>query len=99
MASAPVVTGVTASIVTVRYMNISCDRISVCGSEYVDLGDDHVTEVYARAKGWHIWTGTTQGGQAQTVVLCPQCADAGRRKLPPVPGAVQGEQLTLELDT
>ena len=68
-------------------MDVYCDRFSVCGSVVLDRGPD--TENVARAKGWHLWRGQTQGGQDQEVRLCGSCVDAGRRLLrrsEPLPG-------------
>lgn len=61
-------------------MDIYCDRFDVCKSKILDRGPD--TEAYARAKGWHIWRGTTMGGREQEIHLCDRCIEAGRRRLP-----------------
>lgn len=60
-------------------MDMICDRFDVCHSKVLDRGPD--TENVARAKGWHIWRGLTQGGQEQEVTLCDKCVEAGRRLL------------------
>ena len=60
-------------------MNLYCDRYSVCHSMILDRGRD--TENVARAKGWHMWNGVTEGGTEQEVVLCDKCVEAGRRML------------------
>lgn len=60
-------------------MNLYCDRYSVCQSYILDRGPD--TENVARAKGWHLWKGTTMGGKEQEVTLCSRCVEAGRRML------------------
>lgn len=62
-----------------KYMDIYCDRRPVCRSKVLDRGER--TEDYARAKGWHIWRGTNMGGKQQTVILCGNCVEAGRRML------------------
>jgi hypothetical protein len=62
-------------------MNLYCDRFSVCNSMILDRGPD--TENVARAKGWHLWKGTTMGGQEQEVTLCDTCVEAGRRVIRP----------------
>lgn len=77
-------------------MDVTCDNNSVCGSTYRDMGDPHVTNEWARSRGWHIWTGTTMSGASSTVTLCPACVGSRRRALPPVQ-TVQGEQLELDL--
>lgn len=78
-------------------MNISCDNVSVCKSETRDYGDDDIAEERARAAGWHIWYGYTYGGAFQVVRLCAACVGSHRRRLPPAPGSVEGEQLTLDI--
>jgi hypothetical protein len=60
-------------------MDIICDRYSVCESKILDRGRD--TENVARARGWHLWKGTTMGGKEQEVTLCNKCLDTGRRML------------------
>lgn len=60
-------------------MDIICDRFDVCRSKILDRGPK--TEDHARAKGWHIWHGTTMGGREQTVTLCGACVESGRRML------------------
>lgn len=77
-------------------MDITCDNVSVCGSVYRDMGDLRTTQEWARAKGWHIWAGTTMSGRTNQAVLCPRCVGAHRRRLPPVQQA-EGEQLELDL--
>ena len=57
----------------------STQRFDVCRSKVLSRGKD--TENVARAKGWHIWRGTTMGGQDQEVTLCDKCVAAGRRML------------------
>lgn len=60
-------------------MDMYCDRSDVCKSKILDRGPD--TENVARAKGWHIWRGTTMGGKEQVIHLCDKCVEAGRRRL------------------
>jgi hypothetical protein len=60
-------------------MDIICDRFDVCRSKLLDRGQE--TESVARAKGWHIWRGTTMGGKEQEVILCDKCVEGGRRML------------------
>jgi hypothetical protein len=62
-------------------MNMYCDRFSVCGSMVMDRGPE--TENVARAKGWHMWRGVTEGGLHQEVTLCAKCVEAGRRIVAP----------------
>lgn len=62
-------------------MNIICDRFSVCGCMLLDRGGN--MESYARAKGWHIWHGTTLGGKEHEVTLCNVCVQSHRRQLGP----------------
>lgn len=72
-------------------MDLLCDRFSVCGSKMVGWDSRALTVMHARARGWHIWSGVTQGGQEQTVVLCERCVESKRRDLPPAPDAVEGQ--------
>lgn len=69
-------------------MNIYCDNYSVCNS----LIQDGITEARARAKGWHMFDGTDQGGRQHTAVLCPRCVDTKRRALDPAPPLQPGDQ-------
>jgi hypothetical protein len=60
-------------------MDMYCDRYAECRAVILDRGPK--TEDYARAKGWHIWRGTTMGGKEQEVILCARHVEAGRRML------------------
>lgn len=60
-------------------MNLYCDRYATCGEYVLDRGPD--TQNVARAKGWHLWRGTTMGNREQEVILGPKCVEAGRRML------------------
>lgn len=60
-------------------MDIVCDRFDVCRSKILHRGPN--TESVARAKGWHLWRGTTMGGKEQVVTLCSACVESGRRML------------------
>ena len=53
---------------------VRCDNYSVCGGD-MPLA---VSEDSARAKGWHIFHGTTIGGAPADGVLCPDCAKSSR---------------------
>ena len=78
-------------------MNISCDNASVCKTKPLNFGDDAVNEERARARGWHIWSGHTHGGEYVTVRLCGSCVGAHRRALPRAPGPAAGDQPTLDI--
>lgn len=67
-----------------------CDT-SLCGSKLLARDTVAATRAHARAKGWHIWTGTTFGGEEVTVVLCERCVQSRRRDLPPAPGPLEGQ--------
>ncbi len=66
-------------------MNIYCDNYAACNSMLVDR-----TVEQARAKGWHIWTGTNLSGTFLTIMLCPACVGP-RRNLRPAPGVLEGQ--------
>ena len=68
-------------------MNLYCDNYSVCNSYLLDA-----TETQARAKGWHIFHGTNQGGGQHDAVLCPRCVDSRRRALSPAPPPQPGDR-------
>lgn len=45
--------------------------------------DATIAQMYARASGWHAWTGKTLGGESTTVILCPAHAHGmGQRNKP-----------------
>lgn len=59
--------------------NLYCDNYTFCNGYCVDMGDPHSTETRARAKGWHLYDGATQGGSSHRAALCPKCSGSGRR--------------------
>lgn len=69
-------------------MNMYCDNYSVCNSYLAD----GITPERARAKGWHMFDGTDQGGREHKAVLCPRCIDTKRRALDPAPPLQPGDQ-------
>lgn len=71
--------------------HLHCDNFATCGNRMLRQATDIGTENLARARGWHLWTGQTMGGQPATVVLCPRCSDSGRRRLPPAPETLDGQ--------
>jgi hypothetical protein len=77
-------------------MNMYCDRYSVCKSMFLDRGD--TTEEAARARGWHIWKGLTEGGREQEVTLCNKCVASHRRNLAPAPDLLPNQYPIPELE-
>lgn len=69
----------------------------LCRSQVDDMGGFEETIAYARAKGWHFYSGGTQGGRYIDVRLCPLCVGTPRSHLPPAPDYIAG-QLELELE-
>ena len=70
---------------------LRCDNFTVCAAQMFLQATEAGTETLARARGWHLWTGQTMGGQDAAVVLCPRCADSKRRRLPPAPENLDGQ--------
>lgn len=68
-------------------MNVQCDS---CPTRLVDQ-DSYAR---ARAKGWHVYQGPTNGGAEVSWVLCPECVGA-RTRLPRAPAVLPGQE---ELD-
>lgn len=62
---------------------LTCDNWEICGQAVADRGSADVTEARARAGGWHIFQGTTYGGQEHRAVLCPKCIGMRGRALHP----------------
>jgi hypothetical protein len=73
-------------------MNIYCDRYAVCNMYLHDR-----TEEQARARGWHIFHGTDQGGKPHHVTLCRSCAEGRRRDLKPPPPLQDGQRELFEI--
>jgi len=59
-----------------------CDNYDVCEFSFYDHGGEQETIKVARSRGWHIFDGTTIGGQEHKGILCPRCAGSRRRALP-----------------
>jgi hypothetical protein len=78
-------------------MNLYCDNYSTCNSYQMDQGSPHRTEERARARGWHLFHGTDNGGKPHDAVLCGQCVDDRRRKLNPAPPLQPGQQQLFEV--
>lgn len=73
-------------------MNLYCDRYSTCGALVFDQGTEELTRAKARARGWHLYTGTNLPGTRQLVaVLCKKCVDGRRRDLPAAPATIEGQ--------
>lgn len=78
-----------------RPLYLFCDNFKQC--EYAIPFQDtrHNTEERARARGWHVFHGTTFGGLELNVILCPRCV--GKHRRPERDDTVDGgEQLELE---
>jgi hypothetical protein len=78
-------------------MNIYCDNYSQCNGMLMDRGSAEDNAQYARAKGWHIWTGKTLAGKEHSVTLCARCVDSKRRNLTPAPERLEGQLDLFEL--
>jgi hypothetical protein len=78
-------------------MNIYCDNYSVCNGMLLDQGSPQRNAQHARAKGWHLWAGTTITGKKSSVTLCSRCVDSKRRDLSPAPERLPGQLDLFEL--
>ena len=68
-----------------------CDNYATCNS-YLSTRDSVTqTEAHARAKGWHLWRGITEGGKRTEVTLCGRCVESKRRQLAPAPRPLEGD--------
>lgn len=72
--------------------NLYCDNYATCNEMVVDRGGASETRLAARAKGWHIFDGLTQGGVEHHAVLGPQCVGSRRRSLDPAPPHQPGQR-------
>jgi len=72
-------------------MNLYCDNYATCHEMVLDRDGAVATEAVARAKGWHIFDGTTVGGQEHRAVLGPACVGGHRRALDPAPSPQAGQ--------
>lgn len=72
--------------------NLYCDNYSTCNSYVLDLGTAERTETKARVRGWHIFTGTTIGGDPHRGVLCPTCLGPSRRGGSVPPKVLPGQE-------
>lgn len=70
-------------------MNLYCDNYRDCRSLVFDQGSR--TEDVARARGWHLFDGTSQDGREQHIVLCKRCMGARVRDLAPAPETLDGQ--------
>lgn len=72
-------------------VNLECDHFADCGEEVTTQGTIQATLARARAKGWHIFIGDTNGGEQVSWVLGPQCV--GQRARPArAPEVLDGQQ-------
>jgi len=72
--------------------DLRCDHFERCGNSRMAVNDKDYTYLVARAAGWHILDGVTQGGSPILAVLCPDCAGNGRYVRPRAPKHLDGEQ-------
>jgi hypothetical protein len=70
---------------------LQCDNYADCGGQILAEGTMAFTMTRARAKGWHIFTGATEGGRAVVWKLCPECVGA-RARLPKAPDVLPGQE-------
>jgi hypothetical protein len=78
--------------------NLYCQNYVTCNGMFVDRGDLATNESVARAKGWHIYHGTTIGGVPHEGLLCPQCIGMHRRRLNPAPPLLPGQQELISIE-
>lgn len=68
---------------------IETPDLACCAPECTNRRPGHtdvtIAQMYARAAGWHAWTGDTLGGQRATVALCPTHARGGSVQHKPEP--------------
>lgn len=83
-------------------MNVYCDRfkfktsqVDGCHGVYLDLGGGTPTDEHLRARGWHVWRGTTHSGFYTEVRLCNHCVGSTR---PEVPKVLEGQQELFEIE-
>jgi len=70
---------------------IYCDNYAECNSYILPRSNERDTIAHARAKGWHIFDGTTNSGNRHHAVLCARCVDTKRRALKPAPEKMPGQ--------
>lgn len=68
-----------------------CDNYASCNSFLIVRDLVFQTEAHARAKGWHLWRGITEGGKRTEVTLCGRCVDSKRRQLAPASPPLEGD--------
>lgn len=64
---------------------MKCDNYETC------RGDTDRAPSQARVKGWHMFEGTTHGGDFVTWVLCPACVGQ-RAHGPRAPEVLEGQE-------
>jgi hypothetical protein len=70
---------------------MECDNHADCGGRIPAEETMAATMTRARAKGWHIYTGSTGGGEEVVWILCPACVGA-RARLPRAPDVLPGQE-------
>lgn len=70
---------------------LQCDNHADCGGQIAAEVTMAATMTRARVKGWHIYTGSTQGGEQVVWILCPACVGQ-RGRLPKPPEALPGQE-------
>lgn len=68
-----------------------CDNYATCNGVFFLRDTVLQTEAHARARGWHLWRGITEGGKRTEVTLCGKCVDSKRRQLAPAPQPLEGD--------
>jgi hypothetical protein len=64
---------------------LRCDNYVTCKASVPVQASEAQTSMLARARGWHLWSGTTMGGEHKRVVLCKQCVGQHARYRMPAP--------------
>jgi hypothetical protein len=74
---------------------LECDNYAICKTMLLERGTHEETVAIARAKGWHVYDGTTMNGSEHHAVLCFRCVGTSRSRLPAPPPVLDGQ---LQLD-
>lgn len=71
--------------------DLLCDNFLICRSYVFKLNTLTLTLAVARARGWHVFDGTTIGGADVKAVLCPMCVGQ-RNRLAAAPALLPGQE-------
>lgn len=64
-------------------LDVTCQQPK-CHARVLARSTQAATDERARAGGWRIWDGPTEGGVARRLAVCPDCAKVPRPRKPDI---------------